>query len=57
VTDLNKDTEMTVAGAKVQFCCEKCQANVEKAKGDDQLELVFSEDAFKKAGFKIQKKG
>jgi len=54
--ELNKTTEISVAGAKVQFCCEKCQAKVEKAKGDEQLELVFSDDAFKRAGFKVEKK-
>lgn len=54
--DLNKDTEITVGGAKVQFCCNNCKGKVEKATGDDQLNLVFSDDAFKKGDFKVEKK-
>jgi hypothetical protein len=54
--DLNKDTEITVAGAKVQFCCNNCKGEVEKLKGDEQAEKVFSDDAFKKAEFKVEKK-
>jgi hypothetical protein len=53
---LNKDTEITVGGAKVQFCCNNCKGKVEKASGDDQLNLVFSDDAFKKGDFKVEKK-
>lgn len=52
---LNPDTAITVAGAKVCFCCEKCQGKVEAAKGDDQLNLVFSDKAFDKAEFKVPK--
>jgi YHS domain-containing protein len=54
--DLNKDTEITVGGAKVQFCCNMCKGKVEKAEGDKQLEMVFGEKAFEKAGFKVEKK-
>ena len=54
--DLNKDTEITVAGAKVQFCCNKCKGAVEKLKGDEQADSVFGEKAFEKAGFKVEKK-
>jgi len=53
---LNKDTEITVAGAKVQFCCNMCKGKVEKAEGDAQLDLVFGDKAFEKAGFKVEKK-
>ena len=53
---LNPDTEITVAGAKVAFCCEKCQGKVAAAKGDEQIALVFSDKAFEKAGFKVEKK-
>ena len=53
--DLDKDTEITVGGAKVSFCCNMCKGKVEKAKGDEQLELVFSDKAFDKAGFKVEK--
>jgi len=54
--DLNKDTEITVAGAKVQFCCNMCKGKVEKTEKDKQAELVFSDEAFKKADFKVEKK-
>jgi len=53
---LNPDTAITVAGAKVAFCCEKCQGKVKDATGDDQIALVFGEEAFKKAGFAVEKK-
>lgn len=53
--DLNKDTEITIAGAKVQFCCNNCKGKAEKAKGDEQVNLVFSADAWKKGGFKVGK--
>jgi len=52
---LNPDTAITVAGAKVCFCCEKCQGKVAAAKGDEQANLVFSDKAFEKAGFKVGK--
>jgi YHS domain-containing protein len=52
---LNPDTEITVAGAKVAFCCEKCQGKVKAAKDAEALELVFSDKAFEKAGFKVAK--
>jgi YHS domain-containing protein len=48
--------ELTVGGAKVQFCCDMCKGKVEKAKDDEKLELVFSDKAFEKAGFKVEKK-
>jgi hypothetical protein len=54
--DLDKSTEITVAGAKVQFCCNNCKGEVEKLKGDEQAEKVFSDEAFKKADFKVEKK-
>ncbi len=50
--DLNDATEIEVAGTKVKFCCNKCQGKVESAKGDEQLNLVFSDKAFEKA-FKV----
>lgn len=54
--DLDKNTEITVAGAKVQFCCDKCKGAVEKLKGDEQIEKVFADAAFDKAEFKVEKK-
>ena len=53
--DLNKDTEVTIHGAKVQFCCNNCKGKAEKAKGDEQVNLVFGADAWKKGGFKVGK--
>jgi len=53
---LNPDTAITVAGAKVCFCCEKCQGKVKDAKDAEAAELVFSDKAFEKAGFKVEKK-
>jgi YHS domain-containing protein len=53
---LDKDTEITVGGAKIQFCCNNCKGEVEKLKGDDQLAKVFSDEAWKKADFKVEKK-
>ena len=53
---LNPDTAITVAGSKVCFCCEMCQGKVKEAKGDEQINLVFSDAAFEKAGFKVEKK-
>ncbi|MCA9123065.1 MAG: hypothetical protein H6822_01585 [Planctomycetaceae bacterium] len=49
-------TDVTVAGAKVYFCCNNCQAKAEKMSGDDQLLAVLGDDAFEKAGFKIKDK-
>lgn len=53
--DLNKDATVDVAGVKVTFCCNNCKGKVEKAKGDEQLELAFADKAFDK-GFKVEKK-
>jgi YHS domain-containing protein len=53
--DLDKDTEITVAGAKVSFCCNNCKGKVEKLKGDEQADAVFGDKAFEKAGFKVEK--
>lgn len=52
---LNADKTVEVAGMKVTFCCEKCQGKVAAAKGEEQLDLVFSDKAFEK-GFEIAKK-
>lgn len=45
---LNAETAVDVAGVKVAFCCDKCQAKVQKAEGDAQIDLVFSDAAFEK---------
>ena len=43
------ETAIDVQGVSVAFCCPNCKAKVEKAQGDEQLELVFGEKA---KGFK-----
>lgn len=48
---LAEGTEITVAGAKVSFCCNNCKGKVESTDAKDQAELVFGEKAFEKAGF------
>jgi hypothetical protein len=52
---LNPETKIQVAGLDVCFCCNNCKGKVEKAKGDEQLEMVFGDKAFEK-GFKVEKK-
>lgn len=52
--DLNKEQKTKIAGVNVQFCCENCKGKAEKATGDDQLALIFSDAAFKK-GFVAKK--
>lgn len=53
--ELNADAVATVAGVKVTFCCNNCKGKVEKAEGDEKLELAFADKAFDK-GFKVAKK-
>ena len=52
---LNAEQKIKVAGAEVQFCCDKCKVKAEKMEGDEQLEEVFGEEAFKKGKFKLVK--
>jgi YHS domain-containing protein len=52
---LNPDTAITVGGAKVCFCCEKCQGKVKEAKDAEALEMAFSDKAFEKGEFKVPK--
>ena len=51
---LNPATAIEVGGVKVAFCCNNCKGKVSKAEGDEQLNLVFGEEAFKK-GFEVTK--
>lgn len=48
---LNAETKIKVGAAEVAFCCNNCKGKAEKMEGDDQLEAVFGEKAFKKAKF------
>lgn len=49
--DLNPEMSITVAGAKVGFCCGNCKGKAEAMEGDEQLAALFGAKAFKKAGF------
>lgn len=48
---VNPDTVTEIAGVKVCFCCENCQAKAQKAAGDEQLALVFGDIS---KGFTLQ---
>ena len=52
---IDESTAVEVRGAKVAFCCTKCKGKVEAAKGDEQVDLVFGEEAFKKGKFALVK--
>ena len=52
---LNESTTIAVSEAEVTFCCNNCKGKVASAEGDDQITLVFSEEAWKKAGFEVKK--
>lgn len=52
---INPEASCEVGGVEVHFCCNNCKGKVEKAEGDDQAKLVFSDKAFAK-GFKVEKK-
>ncbi len=50
---LNTETAIKVNGASIAFCCNNCKGNAEKLAGNAQLKKLFSDAAFKKAGFKV----
>lgn len=54
--DLNADTKIKVGGTEVAFCCNNCKGKAEKMKGDEQLEALFGEKAFKTAKYEMIKK-
>jgi hypothetical protein len=51
---INPATAIDVQGVKVAFCCNNCKGKVAGASGEEQLNLVFSDAAFKK-GFEVKK--
>ena len=53
---LNPEAKIKVEGAEVAFCCNNCKGKAEALTGDEQLEKIFGEDAFKKGKFKLVKK-
>jgi len=52
---INKEQTVAVGGVKVGLCCGNCKAKLAGAEGDAQVNLAFSDAAFKK-GFKVNKK-
>lgn len=48
-------TAIEAGGTKVAFCCNNCKGKAEALKGDEQLEKLFGEEAFKKGKFTIVK--
>ncbi len=53
--EVNPEKTVKVNGVEVGFCCGNCQGKVSKAEGDEQLNLVFGDKAFKN-GFEKTKK-
>ena len=51
---VNPKSHLKVAGVTVEFCCNDCKGKVKEAKKDEKVNLVFSDDAFKK-GFEKAK--
>lgn len=52
--DLNEATAIKVDGVEVAFCCNNCKGKIQKSKSDEQVVLIFSDAAFKKA-FEVEK--
>ena len=51
---VNEDVKLKVAGVDVAFFCGGCRSKVAEAKADQQVQLVFDNEAFKKS-YKIKK--
>ena len=55
--DLEPKTTIVLTGARVVFCGAKCSQQVEKLKDEEeQLELVFGEEAFQRGEFRVGRK-
>ena len=50
---INPEHKISVNGAEVAFCCPNCKGKAEKASAEDQAKMLFSNEAFDKAGFKV----
>lgn len=50
-----REFQARVANVTVRFCCEKCEGAVQSAEADAKLEMIFSEEAFKKAFVAVKK--
>ena len=53
--ELNAETKIKVGAAEVAFCCNNCKGKAEKLEGDEQLEVLFGEKAFKNAKYELVK--
>ena len=53
--ELNAETKIKVGAAEVAFCCNNCKGKAEKMEGDEQVEALFGEKAFKAAKFEKAK--
>ncbi len=49
--ELNAATKIKVGDAEVSFCCDQCKGKVQAAEADKQVDMVFAEKPFEKAGF------
>ena len=54
--DLNKEMVSKVKGVNVQFCCDKCKGKIDGGTADEQLTMIFGDEAFKK-GFVARRAG
>lgn len=52
---VDPSTAIEVGGTKIAFCCNNCKGDAEKLKGEQQVEKLFGEEAFKKAKFELVK--
>ena len=50
---ISRDKFIELKGAKVYFCCDNCKNQVTKASEEEQMRMLFSEAAWKKAGYKV----
>lgn len=51
---LNPKATVVLGGMNITFCCKGCRNVVSLAKGDEQINLVFGDKAFKKGFEKTQ---
>lgn len=50
--ECDADQSLEVNGVTVCFCCENCLGAAEGAEGDEQLEMLFGQEAFEK-GYEV----
>lgn len=49
---LNQEQTVKLGNVTVAFCCGNCKGKAAKAQGDEQLTLIFNDEAFAK-GFQV----